>query len=88
MLELVEDVDSAETEAAERWLDQLDPAAVVARDGSYVRAVIAAGEAMTGAEQTLRRAVGTARATGTSWTVLGAALGTTPEAVEERFGDA
>lgn len=76
-----------EAAAAARWLDQLDAAAVQWQDGQWLRAVIAAGEAMDGGEEALRRAVATARGAGTSWTALAAALGTTPEAAERRFGD-
>jgi hypothetical protein len=76
-----------EAAAAERWLDQLDPATVEPRDGAYVRAVIAMSEAQSAAEDALRRAVAAARQTGSSWTALGAALGTTAEEVQRRFGE-
>lgn len=75
----------AETEAAERWLDQLDPAAVEARDATHVRAVIDAAQNVAAAEQGLRQAVADARAAGDSWTVIGAALGTTRQAAQMRF---
>jgi len=77
--------EDAETAAAERWLDQLDPATVKARDATHVRAVIAAAEDLAAAEQKLRQTVAEARAAGDSWTVIGAALGTTRQAAQMRF---
>ena len=77
--------EDAETAAAERWLDQLDPATVEARDATHVRAIIAATEDLAAAERRLRQAVAEARAAGDSWTVIGAALGTTRQAAQMRF---
>jgi dihydroxyacetone kinase len=77
--------DDAEAAAAEKWLDQLDPATVKPRDASRVRAIIAASEALAAAEENLRQAVAEARAAGDTWTVIGAALGTTKQAAHERF---
>lgn len=41
---------------------------------------------LTGAEEELRAAVLAAREAGDSWTVIGAALGATRQAVQQRFG--
>ncbi len=76
---------SEEAEATEKWLDSLDPAQLDFRDASHVRAIIAANEALAAAEEKLREAVSGARAAGDSWTVIGAALGTTKQAAHERF---
>ena len=72
-------------EPVERWLDGLDPDQLDFRDASGVRAIIAATEALAAAEGDLRRAVAAARADGDSWTVIGAALGTSKQAAHERF---
>lgn len=77
--------EDAELAAAEEWLDQLDPATVKARDARHVRAVIAAAEGLAAAEEQLRQAVAEARQAGDSWTVIGAALGTTKQAAQQRF---
>lgn len=69
----------------ERWLDSLDPARLDFRDATGVRAIIAAADAVTAAEAGLRQAVAQARAGGDSWTVIGAALGTSKQAAHERF---
>jgi len=74
-----------QAEATEKWLDSLDPAQLNFRDASHVRAITAAAEARTTAEDNLRRAVADARAAGDSWTVIGAALGTSKQAAHERF---
>lgn len=74
-----------QTDPTERWLDGLDPARLDFRDASGVRAIIAAAEAVSAAEEGLRQAVATARAGGDSWTVIGAALGTSRQAAHERF---
>lgn len=77
--------EEAAAAAAEKWLDQLDPATVEPRDASRVRAIIAAVEAETAAADALRKAVADARAAGDSWTVIGAALGTSRQAAHERY---
>lgn len=70
----------------ERWLDQLDPRTIEARDAAHFRAIIAASQALAAAEQDLRQAVASARAAGNSWAIVGAALGTTKQAAQQRFG--
>ncbi|MFT4187570.1 MAG: hypothetical protein QM621_03220 [Aeromicrobium sp.] len=70
----------------EAWLDSLDTAALVARDASNFRRIIAARKAIDAAEAELRAAVASAREAGDSWTVIGAALGTSRQAAQQRFG--
>lgn len=74
-----------EATATEEWLDSLDPAKLEFRDAGHVRAIIKAAEAVTAAEKELRQAVADARAAGDSWTVIGAALGVTKQAAQQRF---
>jgi len=66
-------------------LDQLDPATTPARDASHFRAIIAASEAVEEADAKLRLAVRDARAAGDSWAVIGAALGVSKQAAQQRF---
>jgi hypothetical protein len=77
--------EATEKEATENWLDSLDPAQLGFRDASHVRAIITANDALAAAEENLREAVAKARAAGDSWTVIGAALGTSKQAAHERF---
>lgn len=70
----------------ETGLDQLDPAGHPARDASHFREIVAARKRIDEAEQGLREAVAAARAAGDSWTVIGAALGTTRQNAHQRFG--
>jgi ketosteroid isomerase-like protein len=70
----------------EQWLDQLDPTTVEARDATHFRAIIAANEALADAERDLHQAVADARAAGDSWAVVGAALGISKQAAQQRFG--
>lgn len=74
-----------QVDATEQWLENLDPARLDFRDASGVRAIIAAADAVQAAQDDLRQAVATARASGDSWTVIGAALGTSKQAAHERF---
>jgi len=74
-----------QAEATEKWLDSLDPAQIDFRDASHVRAIIAAAGVLAAAEDDLRKAVAEARVAGDSWTVIGAALGTSKQAAHERF---
>jgi len=74
-----------QAEATEKWLDSLDPAQLDFRDASHVRAIIAAAGVLATAEENLRKAVAEARVAGDSWTVIGAALGTSKQAAHERF---
>ena len=66
-------------------LDELDPTATPARDATHFRAIIAANDAVANAEAQLRTAVQDARAAGDSWTLIGAALGVSKQAAQQRF---
>ncbi len=57
--------------STEKWLDSLDPAQLDFRDASHVRAIFAAAGAIASA-----LVAAEARVAGDSWTVIGAALGT------------
>jgi hypothetical protein len=67
-------------------LDQLDVATHPARDGAHFRRIITAQRNLAAAEQELRDAVKAAREAGDSWTVIGAALGISRQAAQQRFG--
>ncbi len=66
-------------------LDRLDPVTAPAHDASHFRAIIAANDAVSTAETELRQAVRSARQAGDSWTVIGAALGVSKQAAQQRF---
>lgn len=67
-------------------LDQLDVTTHPARDAAGFRRIIAARQNLADAERDLRDAVRAARQAGDSWTVIGAALDTTRQAAQQRFG--
>ena len=67
-------------------LDQLDVTANPARDAAHFRRILAARQNLASAEQELRDAVRAARQAGDSWTIIGAALDTTRQAAQQRFG--
>ena len=75
----------SETEKAEAWLDQLDPAHVEFRSADHFRAIIAARHHVAAAEAGLSAAVAAARAAGDSWAVIGAALDVGERAARERY---
>jgi Tfp pilus assembly protein PilF len=52
----------------------------------HFRRILATREHITDAEAELREAVRAAREAGDSWTVIAAALDTTRQAAQERFG--
>lgn len=79
---------TTKTRADDTGLDALDPAISVARDATHFREIIAAFEAVDAAENELRAAVRAAREAGDSWTVIGAALGVTKQAAQQRFAKA
>lgn len=68
-------------------LDQLDVASHPARDAAHFRRILAARENLAAAEKELRDAVRAAREAGDSWTIIGAALDTTRQAAQQRFGN-
>lgn len=70
----------------EQWLDQLDPATTTSYDATHHRRIIAAGKALADAEDQLRHAVAAARAAGYSWALIGASLGVSRQAAQQRFG--
>ena len=67
-------------------LDQLDPATTPARDAANFRRILAARANLAAAKQELREAVQAARDAGDSWSIIGAALDTTRQAAQQRFG--
>lgn len=67
-------------------LEQVSPATHPARDAAHFRRILTARTQLAAAEQELRDAVDAARAAGDSWTVIGAALDTTRQAAQQRFG--
>lgn len=67
-------------------LDDLNPAAHPGRDAANFRRILAARSAIAEAETELRDAVQAAREAGDSWTVIAAALDTTRQAAQQRFG--
>ena len=76
---------ATKTRIDDTGLDDLDPAVSPARDASHFRAIIAANEAVASAESQLRSAVHAARAAGDSWAIVGAALGVSKQAAQQRF---
>ncbi len=67
-------------------LDLLAPQTHPARDAKHFRRVIAARYALAHAQDELVAAVEAAREAGDSWTVIGAALGTTRQGAFRKFG--
>lgn len=70
----------------EQWPDQLDPGTTRAFDATPHRRIIAASKALDEAEDGLRKAVANARAAGYSWAMVGASLGVSRQAAQQRFG--
>lgn len=77
---------SIKTRPEETGLDELDPGKNPARDAVHFRRIQAARANLTAAEDDLREAVQAARDAGDSWTIIGAALNTTRQAAQQRFG--
>ena len=67
-------------------LDYLDPAEHPARDAVNFRRILAARAHIADAEAELRDAVMAARDAGDSWGVIAAALDTSRQAAQQRFG--
>jgi len=68
-------------------LDRMDVATHPARDATHFRRIISARQDLAAAQQELHDAVRAAREAGDSWTVIGAALDTTRQAAQQRFGN-
>ncbi|AXH98065.1 hypothetical protein [Ornithinimicrobium avium] len=77
---------SIKTRPEETGLDELDSGTNPARDAVHFRRIQAARANLTDAEDELREAVQAARDAGDSWTIIGAALGITRQAAQQRFG--
>lgn len=77
---------TATTKHDSTGLDALDPAVTPGRDAAHFRAIIAANASLQAADAGLRAAVREARAAGDSWTIIGAALGVSKQAAQQRFG--
>ncbi len=71
------------TRKDETGLDSVAPETL--RDASHFRRIIEAKNDLEAADSQLRDAVAAARAAGESWTVIGAALGTSKQAAFQRF---
>jgi hypothetical protein len=69
---------------AEAWLDQLDPDTTTA-EISDLRAVTVAMNKVAAAQADLEAAVLAARANGRSWGMIATALGTSRQAVRQRY---
>lgn len=78
---------SIKTHSEQTGLDDLDPGKDPARDAVHFRCIQAARANLAVAEDELREAVRTARDDGDSWTIIGAALDTTRQAAQQRFGN-
>jgi hypothetical protein len=76
-------------EAAERWLDSLDPAAIASPDAdvSRLRRIGDAVRAVARSQVELADAVAEARVHGHTWTQIAAMLGTSRQAAQERYGE-
>lgn len=74
---------------AERWLDDLDPAAIASpdTDATYLRQLGAAVRAAATSQTDLADAVVAAREHGHTWTQIATMLGTSRQAAQERYGE-
>ena len=75
-------------DAAERWLDSLDPATIASpdTDASRLRRVGDAVRDVASGQVELADAVAGAREHGHTWTQIAAMLGTSRQAAQERYG--
>lgn len=76
-------------DAAEKWLDSLDPLAIASpdTDASRLRRIGDAVGAVAQSQAELADAVTEARAHGHTWAQIAAMLGTSRQAAQERFGE-
>lgn len=74
---------------AERWLDDLDPAAITSSDAdaSHLRRIASAVRAAASSQNELAAAVGAARAHGHTWAQVATMLGTSRQAAQERLSE-
>lgn len=72
--------------ADETGWDSLNPRSDHAQDATHFRRIIAAQRALEASREGLARAVNEAREAGDSWTIIGAALGVSKQAAQQRFG--
>lgn len=77
---------STRTDPDRSGLHALDPDETTARDAVHFRRILAARTKLAAAEAELREAVSAAREAGDSWTIIGAALDTSRQAAQQRFG--
>ena len=78
--------DDIDYEREMQALDAITPATHPGRDAKYFRRIVAARHALAAAEDELLDAVRAAREAGDSWTIVGAAMGTTRQGAQRRFG--
>ncbi len=71
--------------SVEDWLDSIDASSAGVRDGSQLRAIGAALDALEAAERRLDSAVADAKEAGESWRAIGAVLGTSRQAAHRKF---
>lgn len=76
-------------DAAERWLDELDPAALNSPEAgaSALRRLGAAVRANADSEHDLADAVASARRNGHPWRQMGAVLGASRQAAQQKYGE-
>lgn len=67
-------------------LSNISPQTHPARDATHFRKVVATNERFAAAKQELAQAVDQARKAGDSWAIIGAALGVSRQAAQQRFG--
>lgn len=69
------------------WLDEVDPSTLDWQDGSDLREVAQATDALEEADNRLLQAIAAARANGRSWNRIAIALKVPTEAAQQRFAD-
>ena len=74
-------------EAAERWLDEMDPAALSSADASALRRPGAAVRTNADSEHDLADVVAAARRAGRPWRQVAAVLGTSRRAAQQKHGE-
>jgi len=77
---------SRERNEVTRGLDGVSSRTHPATDAQHFRRIVKARQRVEVSERALRDAVQSARDAGDSWTIIGAALGVTRQAAQQRFG--